>query len=123
VRRKGLGQMTVEQLAEHFTALALDQDEATLDNDNAKFSRLFRQMENIERELKARSGDQRRALLSLYTHQNAQVRLMAAKATLAVTPEVARKKLEDIAKSHEFPQAGDAGMCLWALDEGIFKPT
>jgi hypothetical protein len=74
-------------------------------------------------ELKARDGDQRRALLKLYDHPNAQVRLKATKATLAVAPEVARRMLETIAESREFPQAGEAGMSIDNLDAGIFKPT
>src|SRR5262249_46404110 len=68
-------------------------------------------------------GDQRRALLPLYDHPNAQVRLKAVKATLAVAPERARRMLEIIADSREYPQAGDAGMTIDALDQGIFKPT
>jgi Domain of unknown function (DUF2019) len=77
----------------------------------------------IEDELKARAGDQRRELLSLYSHPNAQVRLNAIKATLAVAPELARRALQAIADSREYPQAGDAGMSLWNLERGIFKPT
>jgi hypothetical protein len=80
-------------------------------------------MEDVKRELKARDGDQRRALLRLYDHPNAQVRLKAVKATLAVAPERARRMLEIMAESHEYPQAGDAGMTIDALDRGIFKPT
>ncbi len=114
--------MSVQELVENFAAIAVAQDAALLDSDNIKFSRLFRQMEEVSAELKTRSGDQRRALLALYDHPNAQVRLKAADATLAVTPEAARGKLKEIAESHEFPQAGDAGMSLWALDQGISKP-
>ena len=66
-------------------------------DDNAKFNRLFWQMEAVEGQLKARIGDQRRALLRLYDHPNAQVRLTAAKATLAVAPEAARRLLRTIA--------------------------
>jgi hypothetical protein len=62
------------------------------------------------------------ALLALYGHQSMQVRLNAAKSTLAVAPEAARQELRAIADSREYPQAGDAGMCLRNLDEGIFKP-
>lgn len=80
-------------------------------------------MRAVEQELQARPGDQRRALLALYTHSNAQVRLQAAGATLAVAPAVARDLIETIASSREFPQAGDAGMTLWNLDRGVFKPT
>jgi uncharacterized protein DUF2019 len=51
------------------------------------------------------------------------VRLTAAKATLAVSPDAARRLLRSIADSKEYPQAGDAGMSLVNLDRGIFKPT
>jgi hypothetical protein len=77
----------------------------------------------IEDELKARTPDQRPMLLNLYDHPNAQVRLNAMKATLAVAPATARRNLEALATSLDFPQAGDAGMTLYALDRGIFKPT
>jgi Domain of unknown function (DUF2019) len=115
--------MTAEQLVERFAAIALDQHEAIATYNNAKFNRRFLQMDAVERELKARSGDQRRALLPLYDHPNAQVRLMAAKATLAVAPEAARSLLRAIADSGSNPQAGDAGMSLVNLELGIFKPS
>jgi Domain of unknown function (DUF2019) len=54
-----------------------------------KFKRLFDEMVATEDELKALDGDQRRELLSLYNHPNAQVRLNAIKATSAVAPEPA----------------------------------
>jgi Domain of unknown function (DUF2019) len=115
--------MTVDQLVEHFTAIALNQDQALLTNDHTKFNRLFDEMEAVKLELKARDGDQRRALLRLYDHPNAQVRLKAVKATLAVAPEAARRILKAIADSREFPQAGEAGMSLVNLDRGIFRPS
>jgi uncharacterized protein DUF2019 len=73
-------------------------------------------------ELKRRPGDQRRALLPLYDHPNIEVRLRAAKRTLAVAPVEARRMIESIAASRWFPHAGDAGMCLELLDRGIFVP-
>ena len=123
MKQTALQDMTVDQLVERFTAFALDQDKALLRNDHARFNRLFDEMESVERELKGRSGDLRRALLALYGHPNAQVRLKAVKATLAVEPVAARRMLELIADSREYPQAGDAGMTLDALDSGVFKPT
>jgi hypothetical protein len=123
MKRAKLQDMTVNQLVERFTAITLDQDKALLRNEYAKFNRLFEQMEDVKRELKARDGDQRRALLPLYDHPNAQVRLKAVKATLAVAPERARRMLEIIADSREYPQAGEAGMSLDNLERGIFKPT
>lgn len=115
--------MTVEQLVERFTALALAQDEALLDDEISKFNRLFDRMTAIHDELKSRPNDQRRALLALYSHPNMHVRLKAAKATMAAAPTQARRMLEEIEASKEYPQAGDAGMSLINLDRGIWKPT
>ena len=123
MKRTDLAEMTVEQLVERFTAIALDQDQALLMHEYTKFNRLFDEMEAVESELKVRHGDQRRALVSLYEHPNAQVRLKAAEATLAVAPESARRMLQSIVDSREFPQAGDAGMMLRNLDREVFKPT
>jgi hypothetical protein len=123
MKRTKLQGMTVDQLVECFTAIALDQDKALLRNEITRFNRLFDEMEIIKQELRARDGDQRRALLRLYDHPNAQVRLKAVKATLAVAPERALRMLKAIAESREYPQAGDAGMTLDSLERGIFKPT
>jgi hypothetical protein len=115
--------MTTEELVGRFVRIALDQDKAIRYDDNATFNRLFDQMNAIEEELKGRPGDQRRALIPLYSHLNTQVRLKSAVATLAVAPEAARRELQTIADSRHYPQAGDAGMTLSALEWGIFKPT
>jgi hypothetical protein len=115
--------MSVDHLVERFTELSLGQDEALLMDEIAKFNRLYGLREAVEQELKAREGDQRKALLALYGHRSMQVRLNAAKSTLAVAPEAARRELRAIADTREYPQAADAGMCLRNLDEGIFKPT
>jgi hypothetical protein len=123
MKRVNLQRLTVDQLVDRFASLALAQDDALLDSNISKVNRLFRKLQDVSAELKAREGDQRRALLELYDHPNAQVRLKATKATLAVAPEVARRMLETIAESSEFPQAGEAGMSIYNLDAGIFKPT
>lgn len=123
MKRVNLQHSAIDVLVQQFAALALEQDEALLDSDISKASRLYWKLKDVEAELKARQGDQRRALLKLYDHPNAQVRLKATKATLAVAPEVARRMLETIAESREFPQAGEAGMSISNLDAGIFKPT
>jgi hypothetical protein len=80
-------------------------------------------MVKIREELKGRAGDQRLALVALYPHENAQVGLQAARATLAVAPEAARALIEDIAASRKYPQAMDAGMTLSNLDRGVFIPN
>jgi len=123
MKRAKLQDITVSQLVERFTGIGIEQDQATLRDKHATFNRLFDEMVAIEDELKRRDGDRRRELLSLYNHPNAQVRLNAVKATLAVAPEPARRALQAIADSREYPQAGDAGMSIWNLERGIFKPT
>ena len=80
-------------------------------------------MMDVANELKGREGDQRRLLLELFTFPNMQVRVQAAKLTLAVAPVEARKQLQAIADTHWLPQAGDAGMSLSFLDRDVFKPT
>jgi hypothetical protein len=114
--------LTAAQLVERFAAIGIEQGKAVLSDDNAKFTRLYWQMEAVEEELKRRPGDKRRELLTLFNHPNMQVRLMAAKAALPVAPETARRVLEAIAASHRQPQAGDAGMSLSNLDRGVFVP-
>lgn len=78
-------------------------------------------MAEISDELKSRDKNQRTALRSLFECPNMQVRLQAAKLTLAVAPVEARRQLEAIVSSKWFPQA-DAGMCRDFRDDGTFKP-
>lgn len=115
--------MPVEALVERFAAICEAQDEALLNSELATFNRLYKEMRAVEDELKDRPGDQRQALLTLYTHPSAQVRLQSAGATLAVAPDPARQLIETLAKSRKFPQAGDAGMLLDGLERGTFKPN
>ena len=56
MKQAKLQDMTVDELLERFTAIALDQDRALLRNEYAKFNRLFKQMEEVKRELKARDA-------------------------------------------------------------------
>jgi hypothetical protein len=123
MKRVVLGEMTAKDLVELFAQIVVAQDRALLGRERAKFNRLFDQMMNVTNELKGREGDQRRLLVELFSFPNMQVRIQAAKLTLAVAPVEARKQLEAIAATHWFPQAGDAGMCLSFLDDGTFKPT
>jgi len=117
-----LQDLSVDQLVERFTELALEQDTALLRENITRVNQLYYALKDVENELKARDGDQRRALVRLYEHKNPQVRLKAVKATLAVAPEVARPMLQAIADSREYPQAGEAGMSIRNLKEGIYKP-
>jgi hypothetical protein len=123
VKSVDLQTVPTAELVERFASLGLGQYQAELMGEIAKDVRLRLQMRAVTEELKSRPGDQRSALLRLYDHPNVQVRLMAAKLTLAVVPATARHVLESIKASKEYPQAADARMCLWNLDRGAFKPT
>jgi hypothetical protein len=115
--------LTNEQLVEQFVEIALDQESALFKRETSKFNRLFDRKIDIVNELKSRAGDQRRLLLNLFNHANIQVRLNAAKATLAVAPQTARTQLQVIRDSKEYPQAFDAGMAIRGLDDGTYRPT
>lgn len=118
-----LERATIDQLLERFVSICLAQDEALLRDDYAEYRRLYKQMDKIDHELRARGPEARRALLRLFDHPHIQVRLKAATRSLGVLPVQARAVLEEIAKSQEYPQAGDAGMLISGLDDGSFKPT
>lgn len=117
-----LSNMTTDQLIDRFAEISVGQEDALFHDQHGKFRRLYAQMDQTDKELRSRGLDARRALMRLYDHSSPQVRLNAARRTLAVAPTEARHVIQAIAESGLFPQAGDAGMCLWALDEGIFKP-
>jgi hypothetical protein len=123
VKSADLMRSTVSELVARFTALGLEQYQARLRNEQKRLNRAMLEMFDVAAELKSRAGDQRSALLALYEHPNLQVRLMAAKLTLAVAPAAAQELLKTIAESKDYPQAGDAGMSLWALEKGISRPT
>jgi Domain of unknown function (DUF2019) len=117
-----LSNLTAEQLLEMFVALGVDQDKAENKDDRPSVKRLFWEIQDLVTEMKSRPGDQRRMLTSLYGYPNMNVRLKAAKATLAVAPQAARQAIEAIAASTWPPQCYDARTCLAALDDGTFKP-
>jgi recombinational DNA repair ATPase RecF len=123
MKTQNLYEMASEQLVRRFIAIGIAQATALLRDEIAKYNRLFDEKTAILAELKSRPGDQRRLLLPLFDHENVQVRLNAAKATLAVAPAAARRMIEMIATKNAGPQRLSAGMCIDALDSGIFKPT
>lgn len=118
MKRKNLLALSQDELVEGFIRAALNQSEALRLEEDAEFNRLFDQMEEIEKELKSRAGDQRRGLIPFYSHPNAQVRYAVAVATLEINREAARNVLEMISERHEFPQAAHANGILEAIKAG-----
>ena len=125
--RVNLSALSIDQLVDRFEELNIALDNAQWDSlgksDYSKVNRLVYSIRDIGEELRARGREARLALTRLSTNRNIQVRLMAAKMTLGVAPIEGRKIIEEIAASKIYPQAGDAGMTLSNLDEGVFKPT
>ena len=106
-------------LLKRYAEIGVEQDEAEFDD--KKFNRLFREMVAVEEEQITRWRSAASAT-QFYDHPNLQVRLNAAKATLAVAPAEARHQLEAIRSSKIYPQAADAGMAIRMLDSSVFKP-
>ncbi len=123
MKREGLAEMSNEDLVERFTTMALQQDEALLMDEIGKYNRIYDQMDAVKQELKVRAGDQRRLLLPLLEHPNAQVRLKAAITTLAIEPQTARNALKKIVDQKEFPQAANASSMISAVNEGRYVPS
>lgn len=122
MKRVVLNEANVDELVDRFAEIGLAQDQALLRDDIRAVNRLYDQLKAIERILKERHGDLRAALARLYDHPNMQVRIKAAKATLAVMPEAARAQLEAVQRTNWQPQSLEAGMSLWNLERGVFKP-
>jgi hypothetical protein len=122
-RRNKLKSATAEELVQYFVAIAMVQDKAVRRGEIAKYNRLYGEMDAVGQELKQRPGDQRHALIPLYEHPNAQVRLKAAIATLALARDAARRALQIISDREEYPQAADARGMMRAVDNGTFVPS
>jgi Fic family protein len=123
MNRIALDDLSVEQLVERFIAIALEQDEALRTDKLRKYNKLYDRMEEVEQELKSRSGDRRDALSGLMQHPNPQVRLKAASAILAIFPEAARRTLQDLVDRKLYPEAAYAGSMLHSIDEGRYRPS
>lgn len=110
-------------MASRFETLCLEQHRSLEREEIAAYNRRYKQVEAVIEELKSRPNDNRCILQKFYQHRNSQVALTAAYANLAIDYQGARRTIEEIAESGDFPQAGDAGMALVFLDDGTYKPT
>lgn len=123
MKRVKLEAMTGDELVERFAVIALEQDQAMLFDDNPRYNRLYDKLKAVEAELKARAGDLRALLLPLLEHDNLQVQLRAALATLAVAPEASRVVLQRLSDRNRYPQAADAREIMEALEDGSYVPS
>lgn len=115
--------LPTDSLVSLFSVIGEKQFRAAENFQTALFSKLFEEMNGIVSELKVREGDQRRALLALLDHENAQVRLKAAIHTLAIDSARSRAVLQELADRGEFPTGADARGMIRALREGRYIPS
>lgn len=119
---KHIENLTTEQLVAEFTRLAAQRGAAILDSETRQANELFDGMRAIERVLRARGEDARMSLAPLLQDRDRFVRYFAAKYLLGLLPREARAVIEGIANPKFDALSLDAGMSLYALDAGIFKP-
>ena len=117
-----LSRLNNSDLVERFRALAIEKSKVLLDSNTAAANRIYDRMEEIDQELRRRGSDARKALLVLLDDRDRRVRFEAAQKSLAVAPQKALETIKQIAASHFMPLAGEAGMALEFLADGIFKP-
>lgn len=117
--KRDVSKLTNTEIVDRLVENSIRQGEAIEAFETARFNRLYDRNARLLAELRARPGDGRRDLFALYEHPNYQVRLNAAKWTYALDRSRARAVLADIRDSRWNPYAGDAGMTLTMIDEGI----
>ena len=122
MKRMPVSDMSQEQLVEQVIAVAVEQAKAEFWDDTPAYNRLFKKMEKIEQELKSRAGDGRHALIALLDDENSYIRLKAAFATLALSPEAARAVLEQLSIRNRPPGATQARSMLRSLEIGRYVP-
>ena len=114
---------SIQDLVAAYLDVSLREAEAVERGEAAQVRRLFDKRMQLDRSIRSRGLQARKSLMPLLEHRNAQVRLNAAKHLLAVAPNEARATLKDLAAHGPSQQRGDAGMCFWYMEKGIFKPT
>jgi hypothetical protein len=76
----------------------------------------------IAAELRKRPNTQRIGLTRLLSHSNSWVRFHAAEGCIDLAPVEARRELQRIADSGDYPVAGHAGMFLSLCEEDLSDP-
>lgn len=112
MRNLDLSKLDADALLKLHVEWSMQQDVALKRANISKVNELGGRINQINKELKSRPGDQRGALAPLLLHPNAQVRFNAAQNLIWVLPIEARQAIQVIADSGVFPLAGHAGMYL-----------
>jgi Domain of unknown function (DUF2019) len=119
MRRRPLKQLSDQALAEAFVEAANELGEAV--NYWLPTAKKARRLLAIGDSLRARGRDSRLLLTPLLDDQNRFVQYYAAKELEGLLQERCRQIIEWNAKQRD-AIAGDAGMHLYAIESGIYKP-
>jgi hypothetical protein len=110
--------MSINDLLGVFEDACLVQDELLFFPEDIKiYNEKMAALMDVRQELNARGPESRRALLRLLSHENAQVRLQAAKFVYPVAREEAKRCLQDLASVEIFDVSFRARMTLSRLEE------
>ncbi|RBP18409.1 uncharacterized protein DUF2019 [Roseiarcus fermentans] len=109
---------SIDELLRQYEKSCLVQYETDITDDIDAYNREFQVLTNIKDELQSRGPEARRSLLRLLSHDNKQVRLMAAKQVFPVARQEAMACLQALAGG-PFPddQVFAARMTLHRLEE------
>lgn len=122
MKRLNLNHLPTDELVRRFADAAIKRGEAVLDSEARDANRMFHYMRAVDSTLRGRGRHAREALLPLLNNKNRFVRYYTAVHAFALAPERARAIIE---WNHKFwfdAIAGDAGMTLYFLDNGEYKP-
>ncbi len=108
-------------LVDEFIQCATILGKAVWDGDNQKAKQYTYRMKILDNAFRERGPAVQSLMLPYLEHSDEQVRYSTAKRLLLTVPDKARACIEGVA-SGVGPIAGAAGMTLWALDTGVFKP-
>lgn len=122
MKNANLSELDTDTLVARFVAATKAMGLAVLDHETQTANRVFQTMWDIDQILRARGRDARLRLLPLLADKDRFVRYYTAKKLLGVVPDRARAVIEGVAEPKYDALSLDAGMCLYALDEGIFRP-
>jgi Domain of unknown function (DUF2019) len=122
VQNTKMHQVSDDELIACFISESKQMGTAVLSHETRKANRIFQHMWDIDLELRARGGEARLKLAPLLDNNDRFVLYYAAKKLLSLVPDRARAVIEDVANPIYDALSFDAGMCLYALDEGIFRP-
>jgi|WetSurMetagenome_2_1015567.scaffolds.fasta_scaffold1234643_1 hypothetical protein len=115
MRQPSLAHLSTDELVDLFEQNAIEQDRVIFKEQISKYKEVFGESDAIYAEFQKRGHDALRALMRLYKSPNMQVRLQAARLTIAVAPAEAQSVLENIARFGHVPQSANARGKLEAL--------